>query len=381
MFTRADPAGPVAATTTTTTTTTVPPLADVAPSTSTTTTTIPPLSRRIPDTTRVLLVMSDGSRATAEWWTVGAREAVPFDLGLATTEARFNTQANLVALLSTVGTEEGTLRIGEPASIATRFVNVTSVTWHDQDPDRIAFTARLPLEDELSLLTATVRNADRDEVTRGTGWVIEDLRRVRTFDDAPELAAWGDWGFAVNTSVPITVSFEGRLGESEQAVALALDVDGAEVARTEGRVVDHLPGGPLLIRAFWDTIGVDDDGIPEIEERHTVTRTDVGLVPDGSYELITPDAVAFLNPNGSNVTEVIVNPSGLTVATTRNFDRQSNRSASVPGLLDPLGFNAEGNLFVLHDPAENELVFLDWSNSTQFRLPSGEGRALAVDAR
>jgi hypothetical protein len=373
LFTRAEPGdGAAVATTTTTTTTTVPPLADAAPSTTTTTTTLPPLNRRIPDTTQVLLVMSDGSGSAAEWWSVGFREAVPFDLGASATDATFNVDATLVALLSNEDDEQGTLRVGEPAGIATRFTEVTSVAWHDDEPRRIAFVARLPLEDQLSLLTATVSGADLR---------LTDLRRVATFDVDGDVVAWGDWGFVVNTRAPITIASDGAVAESEQALTVTLDPDGTEVARTEGWVIDRLPEGRLLVRTFWDVLEMSEDGIAEVVARNAVTRTDATLAPDGRYDLLTPDAIAFLNPNGSNVTEVNINPSGVTLVTSRNFDRQSNRSASVPGFLDPLGFTSDGSLFVLHDPIEDELVFLDWSTSTQYRLPTGEGRALAVDAR
>ena len=374
LFARSEPGDAAGASTTTTTTSTVPPLAAVGAATTTTTTIPRPrsLTERVPNVRQVLIVMSDGTELTIEGWTVGLREPLQFESRAGATQGSFNVDGTLLSLISFGGSENGTLRVGEPTDLGTRFVDVTSAVWHDEEPRRIAFIARLPLEDELSLLTATVPN---------DLFNLSDLERVTTFTTETTLEAWGEWGFAVNTSEPIVVSFDGAVGGSEQPLTLTLDPSGTETARTQGWVIDALAGGRLLIRTFWNVIEITDDGVAVVVESHEVTRTDPSLVADGTFELLTPEAIAFLNPDGSHMSEVNVNPAGVTLVTSRDFDRPSNRSGSVPGLLDPAGFTLDGSLFVLHDPMEDELVFLDWSNGTQYRIPTSEGRAIAVDAR
>jgi hypothetical protein len=145
--------------------------------------------------------------------------------------------------------------------------------------------------------------------------------------------------------------------------------------------VDTLPGGTFLVRTFWQIDQINEAGAAELTARHEVTRTDAMFRADGRFELLTEASLSYLNPNGSHMSEVTTNASGITVITSRNFDRPSNRSASVPGFHEPLGFTADGALFIVHDLAGSELVFVDWNNGRQFRLPTGPGRAIVVDTR
>ncbi|MDJ0959188.1 MAG: hypothetical protein QNJ88_00925 [Acidimicrobiia bacterium] len=374
LFARTEPTDVAATTTTTSTTTTVPSLAADAPATTTTTTIPrpPTLSDRVPNVSQVFTVMAEGMDTTIEWWSVGFREALAFDVASSVTSAVFNLDGSLLGLLSTEGEENGTLRIGEPTSIGTRFVDVSSFAWHDTFARDIAFIATLPLDDEPSLLTATVANASFD---------LLFLRRVAPVAEDARVVAWGEWGIALVGSEPRVVTIERNTSEVPYPVSIVLDAEGNELARTDGWIVDALPGGPLLIRTFWQVDETAEDGVPVLSPDYAVTRTDVSFAPDGRFDLLTASSVAFLNPNGTHMSEVTTNPSGITLITSRRFDRPSNRSASVPGFHEPLGFTRDGSLFIVHDLAEGELVFVDWGNSRQYRVPTGLGRAIAVDTR
>lgn len=360
LFARTEPTDSPGAATTTTTTTTVPALAADAPATTTipTTTRPPTLSGRVPGINQVRTVLADGMDTSIEWWNVGFREAVTFDVESSVTSAAFNADGSLLALLSTEGAENGTLRVGEQGSIGTRFLGVNSFAWHDGAVRDIAFIATLPLEDEPSLLTASVASASFD---------LQALRRVATVSKDDRIIAWGDWGYALNAFEPRSTSAIDTVDEVPYPVALVFDLEGNETARTDGWIVDTLPGGTFLVRTFW-----------EIAE---VTRMNTSFEPDGRFALLTDTSRAFLNPNGSNMSEVTISPSGITLITSRGFDRPNNRSASVPGFHEPLGFTIDGALFIVHDVAENELVFVDWRNSRQFRVPTSQGRAIVVDTR
>jgi hypothetical protein len=320
----------------------------------------------------VFTVMVEGMSTSIEWWSVGFREAVAFDVESSVTSATFNTDGSLVGLLSTEGQENGTLRIGEPSSVGTQFIDVGSFVWHERAERDIAFIATLPLEDQPSLLTASVATTSFD---------LLSLRRVTTVNEDDRVVAWGDWGIALTGYEPRLVSIDGATGTTSYPVSLVIDGAGAEIARTDGWIVDTLPGGTFLVRTYWQIDEVNEHGVAELIALDEVIRTDAVFQPDGRFELLTETSLAFLNPNGSHMSEVTTNPSGITVITSRSFDRPSNRSASVPGFHEPLGFAADGSLFIVHDLANRELVFVDWGNSRQFRLPTGPGRAIVVDAR
>jgi hypothetical protein len=185
---------PVTVTTSASTTSAAPP---------STTTTQPP-SFDLPDgTNRVQVVVFDGARGVVETW-AAPRSRTPIVTPLVASPdlAAFNHTGELLAVLDFEPRLSGALHLGPPLGpLRTAFVDVGSVAWHDRDPSALALTARLPFEERVTLLTATVHPLSFE---------LENLTRIVELDEPEEVAAWGDWGFVLAGADDGALDEEGR---------------------------------------------------------------------------------------------------------------------------------------------------------------------------
>lgn len=187
--------------------------------------------------------------------------------GFSTQLVRFDVSGRFLALGSTLPESDGLLlSAGNQHRIWPVATDVTGFAWHDSETALLAVTQEIDGE----LLLQTV------DLSAEPHLVTSDL----TTGD--RVAAWGDWGFAV---------------QGEGLVTL-LTAEGEHKAVTDGRALDSDPDG-------W--IAVSDDGVKLVSSGGGVKRLDAPLEligeiegarfsPDGTKLVVTGGAGHFIVP-------------------------------------------------------------------------------------
>jgi hypothetical protein len=337
--------------------------------TSTSTTTIPPPALAIRDLNRgVRVVVFNGVKGVLEQWSPGARTARTTPMRERPDVVEFDAFGELMALLEFEPRVAGSLHTGSaPDSLRAQFVNVTSAAWHATTPRAIAFTATLPFEDEVTLLTAAIDPLSLD---------FQDLRRVTTVSDRMTLAAWGDWGFAFADGEDGTLDAEGRPFVRIPTFTV-LGPSGAVELEGDGALADVTPDGDfLVVNGFEPRAGSDEAPVvalvePRVELWHRG--------PDGlSVTAVGPWAFRVLPDGDTTVSLTLPNPRLAEVTITSPGRTTTFPVEGAPLLVD---VTRDGRFVVLHDIAAVELIVVDLGESEVHRLPVAPGRIVAVDIR
>ena len=141
-------------------------------------------------------------------------------------EASFDVTGTWLAFSTHVPDADGrVLSMGKPASLAPLSSDVTSFAWHDGTSGVLAYTQQL---DGLWVLSVSQTTRETQIVASG-----EDVVAL----SGGEVAAWGDWGFAI----------QHESDQNESGSITLLTGNGELKTTLTGRVLDSNPSGWLVI--------------------------------------------------------------------------------------------------------------------------------------
>lgn len=383
----------------TTTTTVSSGLSGDTPPTTTSipTTTLPPrLGDRVPDgpdEIRVTFVddTTNGLWATT-WHRATAQPATPRLVGTDVVWADYDASGWALAVLR--GWANQSLEIGDSDLMSPVFAGVTSMAWHSDQPGRIAWTGRPPGEAGTALYQVSI--ADRQN---GVGSVppVDALSIVRITDLPHEarLAAWGDWGYAVQVpaldayaygNIPDPDNPDGPTIPSELWGLWILDPETGEPRGSlPGLFESAAPDGTMIVRSrraaydYWTGTGVPPTDLGLVEP--VVTRP----LRNGAEAVIGPnlrrrsvvlppgeDATRMFSPDGETVAAVRWTEGRLDV-TSQLRDGTRRRLTQIVGADTLLGFTSDGRFLMAADAEANRLYFHDWSAGTTFDIAFDPG--------
>ena len=216
------------------------------------------------------------------WPTAGDPIARPLPAGDLGTAA-FDTSGSWLAISAQVPDSEGVvLSVGRSSFVRPLVSNVTSFKWHDGNQPSLAYTQ---VVDGEWLLWEV--GSDRNPEVRARGLGPGGL-----------VAAWGDWGWAIQDVVNSQITL--------------LTPDGELKTTLEGVVFDSHPTGWMVIS--------DETGLRWLSSGGGLQSLDVGVESIGSIlaMAIAPDGekVAIVGPGGVRVSpvegETLVFESGFT---------------------------------------------------------------------
>lgn len=260
------------------------------------------------DATVLMVVRRDGRTYFGEW---APTRPSPTETRLPVADASFNADGTLLAGL---GTDLPDLYVGNEDTITVVATDVTSVVWHERDPNRLAAVRVLGNETQLWL----------GEVNESVGFLFSSLTEV---GHGLAVRAYGDWGIALDTPVPTAGVF----------FLQYLDLEGQQLAHRSGRIVGSWSGtdGGILV----------DTGEDRLETISPAEGADVEI-PDGrplrAVRWVDQGRRAAATVGAGEAVTAVVSVDGATVA-----------EAAGPAL----GWSAEGR-FVLTGRA-GSLGFVD----------------------
>ena len=238
------------------------------------------------------------------------------------------------ALIAAIGASSfgSSLYFGPPTNVREVFNDVESFAWHSTEPGTLALVTS-PQSDGLRELWRSIPD---DTTTRGTF----NSSRVVRFDFDGFLAAYGDWGFALETVPP-----------SGPRQLTTLNIDGDLVAQGPLAYVDDFGDGRLLVATL------PDGGNPHLAV--------VGLDLEAA-EPTGPDGVvgqAVLSPNKRWVASVTFPPEGTTLWLER-VDGFNGEKITLGGdVVLPVGWSSDGRWILLKADSGQEtgtrLIFFD----------------------
>jgi hypothetical protein len=176
-----------------------------------------------------------------------SERSVPVGVSSPPDPVAFDAAGRLLAtVLPVPGEIGGVLYAGVPDAAKIIALDVTGYAWHDADPSALAYTTA---GDGETLLWVTRGNlAESEMIARAVG--IEG-----------GIAAWGDWGYAVQNGESvvlfadtgeITSVAEGRVLDSHATGQMAVDVVSLGLLDAGGglRVIGDMTADPMLTAAF-----------------------------------------------------------------------------------------------------------------------------------
>jgi hypothetical protein len=369
-----------------TSTTIVPSLsAEAATTTTTTTTTLPPtLQDLLPDVSEINAVVRSGSAGTTLRWTPRASDPTETDSSGRPDAASFNSDGTHLAYVSFFG-DTGALHVGSDTFQPAQYVQVNSFAWHQTEPQRLAWVAIDPTEDELRLMTGTVEPASQ---------TLEIDELSTPVPSLTHLVDWGDWGFLTARTVPdysVESALERDPGTEIITMPLGItqlrDPDGTVVASTPGFVMDTSLEGTSLIWSAAEAYEVASAGATNRELGFTGTF--VPPYPTGLY-LALRDLTPHPNqPQLATGLEYVLSSDGVRVAevfegdavalTTQNVGSPTTRVIGLEGPAHLLGFTSDQVWVLLHDEARSLLIFVDWRSGARRHLDlPGSGSVVAI---
>ena len=373
----------------------------VADLTTTTTTQPPRLAELVPDIEGPLqLLQGTGDRTTVAYWPADARSprlyetSIPRGSSATLSPVGFDTSGTYLAYLVArpqgydlhvgVATTQQAVQEGSPF--------VTSAAWHPADTGRLAWLVRTsnfnPTDTKLSTLVTGEANP------RGL-LEAEDVTEIAA---GFELAAWGDWGFALNGPAAVQASAvtewpDGTERVSPLEITIILDPTGAVLATAPGRVVGGNASGNLIVigreTAYQSTGVAEEDagnlgfrqapvvlpeGVNVTDHLFRVIATEDDLFPSGTP---VPDAMA-ISPNGQRLAVVSVTTAGTSRVRAVALEFGVDRLIPVPQSLVLVGFVDDGQYLALAGTEEPELVLVNWRTGAQHRIPLRNRSVLAA---
>jgi hypothetical protein len=369
---------------------------------TTTTTTLPPrLDDLVPDVEGPLqLLQGTGDRTAVAYWPATARAprlyetSVPRGSSLTMSPVGFDTSGSYLAYLVArpqgydlhvgVATTEQLVQHGSPY--------VTSAVWHPADEGRLAWVVR----------TSDPQPSDGQPSTLYIGeakprGVLEDSS-IAEIPPGFELAAWGDWGFALNgpaaaDASAITEWPDGTQRLSPLRIAIILDPTGAILATAPGQVVGGNASGDLIVlgnQVAYESIATGPEGdldlgfvqppviLPEgvnvTDHLLRVVAVERDLFPQGTA---APDAMA-ISPDGTRLAVVSITANDTSRVRAVALEGGVDRIIPVSRPLALVGFIADGRYLALADTREPELVLVDWRVGAQYRVPLRNRSVLAA---
>lgn len=231
-----------------------------------------------PDTL-VAVVRDSGSTLHHLTWPVSGEPGTDSLAGFASELIRFDASSRVVAIASDVpGASGKLLSMGVPRRVWPVATDVTGFSWHDDEPGLIAFTE--VVDDEVLLWTAD-SSLEPQLVTRGVGL-------------GQSVAAWGDWGFAIQ-------------GEGQ---VVLLTPSGDLRTRVAGRALDSDPSGWLVVAegsslrlvssgGGVDRFDVDLDVLGEVHAAEiSPDRSKVVVAGEEGHLILKVDGEPILTPVG-----------------------------------------------------------------------------------
>ena len=279
-----------------------------------------------------MIVLGDASAGMVTW---DPDAAAPDSVSLLVQQpqaASFNADGTRYAALS--GAVDATLVIGRvDGSNLIHLPAATNGLWHPTDPNLIAWTG--PADSGTGETIISVADLS-GSITPRTAPLLEI-----TVTDGPHLlSAWGDWGFATQNG-DRTVGF---------------DADGVPVRSADGELFDSAPDGTLLVVEPTDDLGVpfllNPDG----------TRTEIPSLDVGGSDY------RFL-VDGDWIVAITGQEDGHTSILAKAVNTRSTRITSVEEPARVVGTSFNDRFLVLQEEGTNDLIFKDWSNGAQHRVP------------
>lgn len=157
-------------------------------------------------------------------------------------EVSFDVSGTWIATATHVPDAEGfVLSMGKPSFLVPLASNVTSLSWHDEET---AFLSYTQIVDGQWLMWVVGPDRNPDLITRG-------------LDDRGDVAAWGDWGWALQTqSGEVTLlTSSGEINEVYEGIALDSHPNGWVVIDDDGLMVVSTSGVVLAIDTLMDSFG------------------------------------------------------------------------------------------------------------------------------
>lgn len=241
------------------------------------------------------------------------------------------------ALIAAIGASSfgRSLYFGPPTNVREVFNDVESFAWHSTEPGALALVTA-PQSDGLRELWRSI--PDATTTSNGTF----NSSRVMRFDFEGFLAAYGDWGFALDTLSP-----------TGAPQLTTLNADGDLVAQGPFVYVDDFGDGRLLVAT-----------LPGGDNPHLAI---VGLDLEDA-EPTGPDGVfgsAVLSPNKRWVASIAATPEGMGLWLTR-VDGSSAEEIVVFGVYEavhPVGWSSDGRWILLKaslgQATGSRLIFFD----------------------
>lgn len=208
-----------------------------------------------------------------------------------------------------------------------------SAAWHPTDPNLLAWTE--PTGDEI--VGTTVKVAD---LSGGPAPGVEPLTETILPGGLHRLRAWGDWGFATQG------------GDTTHG----FDPDGLPVRSAGGAMFGSAPDGTLLVVEMGT-----DRGIPFLLNPDG-TRTELPSLDIGAsdYRIIA---------GGEWVVAITSQPDGHTSILARAVNSRSTRITSIEETARLVGTSSGDRFLVLQEEGTNGLIFKDWRNGAEYRIP------------
>jgi hypothetical protein len=205
-----------------------------------------------PDTL-VLAIRSDGQSLGSMIWPRGGAaysRSIPVGVPAAREPVTFDASGRIIAALARVGGElPGVLYTGVPQSASILAGNVTGYAWHDSAPYEIAYTTAT---DDVSELWLRRSRGSEPEL-------------AGELEAAGRIAAWGDWGHAIQDdpgnsfhvvgSDGQMTTYSGRLLDSGPSGALVMESDGIGYILLGSTEVKEVSGAESALAARFS-----DDG-------------------------------------------------------------------------------------------------------------------------
>ncbi len=401
-----DPASPevVAAPDATTTTQAVGFNGEPAASTTTlpptTTTTRPPrLDVLVPDVAdeiEIVFVDSDFITWITTWNRAAAEPSVPVVVGTSNVITRFDRAGRAMAVVD--GFYSSTLSVGDEHFVSSLFADATSIAWHGERGGELAWIGQPPGETGRALYTATLP----DSVSTLGNVAPVDVDVVTRIADVPEsawLAAWGDWGFALQVQAAPAYAYidypdpsdpDGPQIGTEMAALWILDPQGNPTGSMPGVLHDAAADGSLIVKSLYapyrhlidEGADIADLGLVEPVVTAAIERSDLsasGLVVVGPRlryrNVVLPpgqDSFQMFTPDGETIVALTYEGDRLSL-TSQLRDGSRRRLTQVRGeLLGFLGFTKDSR-YLLATSLGNTIIFHDWLAGTTFEVPFAPG--------
>jgi hypothetical protein len=256
----------------------------------------------------VVVTSDDGQSLNHILWPV-ERDKVTRSLpGGDSGKVSFDVSGTWIATATHVPDAEGfVLSMGRATFLAPLASNVASFSWHDEEP---AFLSYTQIVDRQWLLWVVGPDRSPDLIARG-------------LDDRGDVAAWGEWGWALQT---------------QSGVVTLLTSSGEINEVYEGIVLDSHPTFGVVI---------DDDGLMLVSTSGVVRTLDTSLDSVGGA------GAAEISPDGTRI--AVVGIDGLKV----------------------LPFDGEGEL--IHAPFTAGPSQVTWSSDSRFVIVARAGGIIVAD--